>query len=114
MCYIDDPDHNWLEMDCSVLEMLIALAQRAAFEDGGTIRDWFWEMLSNAGIHMAETTDKNFDKNVASKVEFILKRVMDRRYGWNGYGGFFPLNHPKEDQRKVEIWYQLNAYLLDE
>jgi hypothetical protein len=26
-------------------------------------------------------------------------------------GGFFPLTHPNDDQRKVEIWYQMNAYL---
>ena len=26
-------------------------------------------------------------------------------------GGFFPLAFPKEDQTKVEIWYQMSGYL---
>jgi hypothetical protein len=40
-----------------------------------------------------------------------LDRVIYRNYESNGHGGFFPLEDPDEDQRRVELWYQLNAYL---
>jgi hypothetical protein len=38
-------------------------------------------------------------------------RLNRRLYTTSGYGGLFPLEEPKEDQRKVEIWYQMMAYL---
>ena len=28
-------------------------------------------------------------------------------------GGLFPLKFVKQDQRFVELWYQLNAYILE-
>jgi hypothetical protein len=29
----------------------------------------------------------------------------------DGTGGFFPLAWPQEDQRAVELWYQLNSFV---
>ena len=31
----------------------------------------------------------------------------------DGFGGLFPLKHAKKDQRKVEIWYQLQNWLME-
>ena len=43
-----------------------------------------------------------------------MAAIIWRTYDSNGYGGLFPLRNPREDQRKVELWYQLNAYLLEQ
>jgi hypothetical protein len=43
-------------------------------------------------------------------VEEILYALIWRTYDPDGVGGFFPLAWPKEDQTKIEIWYQMNAY----
>lgn len=105
-----DMDPNWLSLGCSMLEMLIALSRHLAFEDDGkTAREWFWHMLENIGI--AKLTDRhNWSEQ---DVEDILDNVIWRTYRPNGRGGLFPLKHANGDQREVELWYQLNAYLLE-
>jgi hypothetical protein len=47
------------------------------------------------------------------KVEIILEDLIWRTYRPNGQGGFFPLKNPQEDQTKIEIWYQLNEYVME-
>jgi hypothetical protein len=102
-------DRNWLGQDCSVLEMMIALSRRLEFEAGRTAYEWFWHLIENLDIRI---TDENF---VGSEygVSRALKRLVDRTYRRDGVGGLFPLKHPDEDQREVEIWYQMAAYLLE-
>ena len=48
---------------------------------------------------------------------YVTKRmrvVMDRLYDMHGNGGLFPLRKPSKDQRKVELWYQMSEYLLQD
>lgn len=101
---------DWFGLPCSFLEMLIGLSRRLAFEDGGGPADWFW--------HLIETLDlKIYADNIhipVEKVQDILDRVIWRTYRRDGQGGLFPLRHAREDQREVEIWYQLSAYLLEQ
>lgn len=105
----DDIDPMWLELGCSMLEMLIALCRRLNFEDDClTVAEWFWELIHNLKL---KTTDS--DCNHEETVSAILDEVIWRTYREDGLGGLFPLKHPKEDQRDVEIWYQLSAYLLE-
>jgi hypothetical protein len=47
------------------------------------------------------------------KIEETLDRVIWRTYNFNGRGGIFPLRRPRQDQRDVELWYQLNAYIIE-
>ena len=42
-----------------------------------------------------------------------LDGFINRQYEANGEGGLFPLKGVCEDQREVEIWYQMNAYLYE-
>ncbi len=44
-------------------------------------------------------------------IEDIIHTFVWRTYNYNGYGGLFPLDDPKEDQRKVEIWYEFCAWV---
>lgn len=105
---------------CSMLEMLIALAGRMAYESdelgrGYEAADWFWRMLKNVGLN--EYTDEVYlsdaFSDVQDSVEVILDNIIERRYLPNGRGGLFPLRNPDQDQRKVELWYQMSAYLLE-
>lgn len=102
--------YEWMHMPCSFLEMLIAMSRRLAFEDGGEPAWWFWHMLENMGLHRCN--DRN-TRQLAYQINFLVQRVINREYEYNGDGGLFPLKHPRMDQRKVELWSQLNAYLLE-
>lgn len=96
---------------CSVLEVLIALARRMAYIEYDPvvgeeehINIWFWDMLTNLGIDPDLDNDRNIDK-------IIL--WIERKFERNGRGSPFPLQNPVADQRKVEIWYQMQAYLAE-
>ncbi len=107
---INTVDRNWMQLPCSFLEMLVALSRRLAFEADGETADWFWHLMGtldlikyNDGVQIPH-----------EQVEDILNRVMYRTYRVDGHGGLFPLkNNHGLDQTKVEIWYQLNAYLME-
>lgn len=111
--HIDDRDTQWLELECSMLEMLIALARRASFEACGETIDWFWKMLENVGLRGYTDYMYANEPGVEETVYNVIQDIIDRKYKRNGEGGLFPLQHPHQDQRKVELWYQLSAYLLE-
>lgn len=108
---IDELDTEWLELECSVLEMLIALSKRAAFDLNEDPMQWFWVFMENIGLR--DCCDEDFDEETGIFVEATMNRVLNRNYKRNGDGGFFPLRHPRQDQRKVELWYQLSSYILE-
>lgn len=105
-------DTEWMGMPCSLLEMVLGLANRLSFEADGSAKRWFWLMLKNAGLR--RFTDASYARRgTAEKVEDILQALVFRGYDRSGQGGFFPLERPRRDQRKEELWYQLQAYLLE-
>lgn len=90
------------------LEVLIGLSRRFAFLVDRHPADCAWDLMKNlklGGFH-----DPLRPKEVR-KVTDILETATWRRYGRDGSGGFFPLTRPKNDQREVEIWYQMTAYI---
>ena len=103
---------------CSVLEMLIALAGRMAFNlaDPNDNQDltprYFWDLVGNLGL-LAFTDDRYARFNLDNQCESIVYSFMDREYRSDGYGGLFPLKYPTSDQRELEIWYQMHAYLAE-
>lgn len=104
-----EPDEEWLDLGCSMLEMMIALSRRLSFEADGEARDWFWQLVANLGLE--ECNDRsNFDQG---RVTEILQTVCKRTYASNGQGGLFPLRNPDRDQRKVELWDQQSAYIRE-
>lgn len=98
--------------DCSVLEMMVALACR--IEDdimhdpsiGDRSPEWFWIMISN--LRLDGMDNEHFDPH---NVDNILNVLLNRTYFMNGSGGLFPLKTPKINQRRVEIWYQMSAFI---
>lgn len=112
---------EWLAWPCSFLEFLISLAlaieEELMYDPSMPDRtaDWFWLMMGNAGLDIYTDAHMMEGKTLAlSMVYEKVEKVMRRRYSPNGDGGLFPLKHPKMDQRKVEIWYQANAYFIEE
>lgn len=101
-----DPD--WEHMPCSVLEMLVALSVRAEYNSliVEPVSWWFWHLIDNLGIDYPDAVELPL-----YSMEATLDVWMYRQGDPNGQGGLFPLENPKEDQRHVEVWYQLMAYL---
>jgi hypothetical protein len=94
----------------SFLEVLIALSRRLAFTASGDPTIWAWKLIKN--LRLNKMSDPLTHER-ANRVDEILDAVIWRTYSYDGQGGFFPLNFPAEDQTKVEIWYQLNAYVIE-
>lgn len=109
---VEDIEINWLQEPCSVLEMLIGLSCRAAFETGSEPGDWLWRLFRSIGLD--RHNDRFYGISVRREVDAIIRRVLDRAYEKNGTGGLFPLRHAQRDQRNVELFYQLQAYLIEE
>ncbi|QJD49636.1 hypothetical protein HWD32_gp60 [Gordonia phage Secretariat] len=112
---LDEPENDWLTIGCSMLEMLISLSRRLSFEDDeeeDTTIEWFWHLLANIGLRVF-----NDEQLVTTEQEefvvHILEEVIWRNYHSNGRGGLFPLRNPQENQRDVELWYQLSSYLME-
>lgn len=103
-------DHS-LQFGVSVLEVLVGLSRRVAWTAEGVARNWAWQLLVNLGL------DKMHDPvgtNKRNRIIDILDVLIWRQYNRNGKGGFFPLANPVEDQTKVEIWYQMHAFLNEQ
>lgn len=103
-----DVDPDWMDLGCSMLELLITLSRELSFLAEGEPRDWFFDMLNNLDLRC---DDKHYPGN--DYVEGVLDNVIWRTYKPNGKGGLFPLRRPDQDQRDVELWYQLNRYVRE-
>lgn len=106
-CGIQSAPRDWLRMGCSMLELLIGLSRRLAFEAEGEPRAWFWKLVEN--LDLEEYNDHRLPPR--NYINRTLDKVIWRTYNRNGHGGLFPLNGTRNDQRWVELWYQLNEYL---
>lgn len=94
----------------TLLEILISLSRRAEFITSESAHLWAWRLLKNLKLTNLSDPVTNSE---AQKIDDILEALVWRTYSSSGEGGFFPLKYPKEDQTKVEIWYQLNAYVIE-
>jgi hypothetical protein len=94
----------------TMLEILVSLSQKVQFTAGGNSRKWAWKLLKNLKLTRMNDPLSEDDLN---RVDEILYDLIWREYEFNGQGGFFPLKDPKEDQTKVEIWFQMNKYVIE-
>lgn len=109
---------NCLSSECSVLEMLAALALRTEqdvmfntrFGDRTSI--WFWDMIESLGLLAYD--DAHFYGRELD-IRKILSRFMRRQYYPNGRGGIVTLENSPCDLCLVDIWTQmmwkLNEYI---
>ena len=103
--------------NCTVFEMLVGLSIRLEFETAQsqwekTVAEWFWILIDNLGLGLYDD-DMYKSMKPRAEIEEIVQKMLDRKYDCNGNGGLFPLKNPRKDQRKVEIWYQMSEYLIE-
>lgn len=103
-----------LGQPATFFEVVIALARRIEFElysptSKATVGDYFWELIQNIGL--SEFIDHNANPD---HLWCVVTRVIDRDYEYDGTGGLFPLQHPRQDQRNVELWNQMHRYLAEQ
>ncbi len=112
--YRENPYCDEIDRPCSVLEMMIALANRIeeqfGYEDSIF---WFWEMMRNLDLERFDDT-LYYSSDGRDRVDNILSDFLDRKYSKDGFGGLFPIYNSPNDQRKVEIWTQMNNYLVNQ
>lgn len=106
--FLDGTRKRLFNRGASTLEVLVALSRRVAFTAGGDASTWAWRLIRN--LRLNKMTDPLTTERL-NKVEEILYALVWRTYHHSGQGGFFPLKNPKEDQTKIEIWYQMNLYV---
>ena len=125
--YFHNPDgttalDTFANKPCSVLEMLIALAQKMDYilaDDGrgDRTRIWFWEMIANLGLD--KYYDAEFkepfgnDMGRIKEIHNICDKWMYRDFTYRGFGSPFPLISPYRDQREQQIIDQMNDYILE-
>lgn len=97
-----------LDYPCSILEVIVGLSRHLAFNAGGDPRRWAWTLISNLELNQVSG---HIGRIRAERVEEILHNLVWRTYRRDGRGGFFPLVHTDLDQRTVELWYQMHAYM---
>ena len=97
--------------DASVFEVLIALAGKADFMVPLSVRTWFRVFIENLKL------DKYSDQYCQARSTWPIERTINifnnRSYTPFGKGGIFPMRNPEHDQRKVELWYQMGAYMTE-
>lgn len=97
----------------SVLEVLIAIAERLEFQVGDIMKgdhtaDKFWEILRNLDIEKYDSG--NFKPlNIKEKV----RNWMYRKYKKNGFGSIFPCEKCEKDMRNLQIWDQMSVYMME-
>ncbi len=92
---------------CSFLEVLIGISRRMAFITDESAEGWGWQLLTN--LRLDKMRDPLSQYKVR-KAHDILDVVIWRNYNSDGSGGFFPLMRPKNNQREIELWYQMSEY----
>lgn len=100
------------EYRCSILAMMIALSIRIESEFMATeIEDrtdlWFASMLHSLGLLLFDDDHWN-----AGDVNYILNRFMVNGYKPNGEGGLFMVPNCQYDMRTLQIWDQMNQWIL--
>lgn len=110
--YIDPMIAAYLDTrNCSVLEMMVALAIRCEgimgdLDIGDQTAKWFWIMIDNLGLR--DSNDGRFNRKY---VDETIDIFLNRGYKRNGEGGLFCIDHCPRDLRSVEIWYQMCWYM---
>lgn len=102
---------------CSDLEMLIALARdweheiTYDFHKGDRSAQWFWTMIDNLGL--LEYPNWSISPGVMEEIDEILDVWHTRKFSETGMGSPFPVKNWYGDQKTVEIWMQLQNYVIE-
>ena len=102
--------------EASVLEILYILSKRMQFLISFSLEidKIFWKFIENLGL------EYDFDDKYWLKRDYFLSKNGEKLRIWmkrcfksDGKCSIFPLNCAKKDQRGVELWYQMQAYVAE-
>lgn len=104
-----------LKAECTMLEMLVALACRMEYDDeDGSCQTWFWHMIRNLGLDIFTDTLMEHDnkEKVRESIAKITDIFMERRYNKDGRGGnIFVTNDGLRNLKMEPIWRQMCFYI---
>lgn len=100
--------HMW---PVTILEVLVALALKAEKLIEIPPPEMFGIFLRNLKLTIYYDGTEAIAPRLG--IHKILRRFNDRNYTRTGQGGLFPLRRGCPDQREVEIWYQMGAYMSE-
>lgn len=101
----------------TVLELLVSISKRMNFictqYDEDKTKVIFWRLIANLGLN--DMYDRHYDYlGGDDAANYIIGRFLDREYDADGTnGGLFPMANARQNQREIELWYQMNQYLSD-
>lgn len=101
-----DIPEEWFDEECKFLEMVVALSERMGMHIDQTTRATFWHIMRNLGISRLEVES-------LTDLARIVDAVNERTYEANGNGGLFPLKGECRDQREIELFAQMQDYILE-
>lgn len=105
--------------EAKVFEVLVRMAlDMYEMSDGLTDNNrperWFFLMISNLGLSSVDDKSwENWPEDSAEMVKIQLMIWLNREFEYDGNGSPWPLENPKNDQVMVEMWYQMNGYLME-
>ena len=103
----------------SIFEILVLLAMKyeniaTRYGEPDHTPTWFWCFIVNCGLNKFD--DSYFKEHKEESINEIHKwctMFNNHTYGRDGTGSPFPLKNPPKDMRKVELFYQLNWYYIE-
>lgn len=104
---------------CTMLELLVVLSRKMQYELTNSEYDQpidYWAELLVKNIGLEEYFNGRIEEDWEGSEDVIVETlgsVIFRRYGWDGEGGFFPLQQPVGDQREEELLNQMNNYIAE-
>ena len=115
----DDLDTEFHSIPCTMLEMIIGISKRMGEqlmdEDGeDKTAQYFWEIIGNLGLDCWDDDNFGWETGLASKnTGKICEILCKRQYNPDGTsGGMFPMPGVLGiNQKKMEIWYQMQEYI---
>lgn len=109
--YPGPSDRIWMAMPASIFEVLIALTRRCNFWSEQGVAEWYDIFMQNLGL--TKFNDVLWIGKNTPQVKRRLEKFNARIYGTNGVGGLFPLRDAHEDQREIELWFQMASYMTE-
>lgn len=113
---LDVNEEAFLSRPMSVLEVMVALAKscedRIMYIPGqNRTHFWFHLMLENLGFE--GFADGKYSDEIAAFVEEHMEEVLNRDYDFYGEGGFWPCYSGQVDAKTVDMWMQMNRFLVE-
>lgn len=114
-------DYNLMtdhQISVSLLEIVIELSVEMyelgqGYSWNKSQQEWFWLLLANAGLLAYDRTIAYLEPTSVDDLQKHIHIINNRQYNTDGSGGFFTLKDNREDQRMVELWYQMSAYMQE-